>query len=130
LRCPGLGRFEEPIELPDGRKLKTLAEAMAWLAKEIRGCVNRAQGVKPLSIPPTPLYRSIRSVKKQKAGVRAPALQAHRDGSPWGASGAQPPQRPSPVYGCGHPATPDETILGRLEIVPKQTLPSLPIDQE
>jgi hypothetical protein len=27
--------FEEPIELPDGRKLKTLAEAMAWLAKEI-----------------------------------------------------------------------------------------------
>jgi hypothetical protein len=24
-----------PIELPDGRKLKTLAEAMAWLAKEI-----------------------------------------------------------------------------------------------
>ena len=28
-------RFEEPIELPDGRKLKTLAEAMAWLAKEI-----------------------------------------------------------------------------------------------
>src|SRR4030088_1241212 len=29
-------RFEEPIELPDGRKLKTLAEAMAWLAKEIR----------------------------------------------------------------------------------------------
>ena len=28
-------RFEEPIELPDGRKLKTLAEAMAWLAKEV-----------------------------------------------------------------------------------------------
>src|SRR5882757_8195085 len=28
-------RFEETIELPDGRKLKTLAEAMAWLAKEI-----------------------------------------------------------------------------------------------
>jgi hypothetical protein len=28
-------RFEEPIELPDGRKLKTLAEAMSWLAKEI-----------------------------------------------------------------------------------------------
>ena len=28
-------RFEESIELPDGRKLKTLAEAMAWLAKEI-----------------------------------------------------------------------------------------------
>jgi hypothetical protein len=27
-------RFEEPIELPDGRKLKTLAEAIAWLAKE------------------------------------------------------------------------------------------------
>ena len=29
------GRFAEPIELPDGRKFKTLAEAMAWLAKEI-----------------------------------------------------------------------------------------------
>jgi len=29
-------RFEEPIELPDGRKLKTLAEAMAWLAKEVQ----------------------------------------------------------------------------------------------
>jgi len=28
-------RFEEPVELPDGRKLRTLAEAMAWLAKEI-----------------------------------------------------------------------------------------------
>src|SRR5712675_1838564 len=28
-------KFEELIELPDGRKLKTLAEAMAWLAKEI-----------------------------------------------------------------------------------------------
>ena len=28
-------RFEEPIELPDGRKLKTLAEAMAWLEKEV-----------------------------------------------------------------------------------------------
>jgi len=27
-------QFEEPIELPDGRRLKTLAEAMAWLAKE------------------------------------------------------------------------------------------------
>jgi hypothetical protein len=28
-------RFEESIELPDGRKLKTLAEAMAWLAKGV-----------------------------------------------------------------------------------------------
>jgi hypothetical protein len=28
-------RFEEPIELPDSRKLRTLAEAMVWLAKEI-----------------------------------------------------------------------------------------------
>ena len=28
-------RFEELIELPDARKLKTLADAMAWLAKEI-----------------------------------------------------------------------------------------------
>jgi hypothetical protein len=28
-------KFEEPIALPDGRKLKTFAEAMAWLAKEI-----------------------------------------------------------------------------------------------
>jgi hypothetical protein len=28
-------KFEEPIVLPDGRKLKTLAEAMAWLAKDV-----------------------------------------------------------------------------------------------
>jgi len=28
-------RFEEPIELPGGRKSMTLAEATAWLAKEI-----------------------------------------------------------------------------------------------
>jgi hypothetical protein len=28
-------RFDEPILLPDGPKLKTLAEAMAWLAKEV-----------------------------------------------------------------------------------------------
>jgi hypothetical protein len=27
--------FDEPIELPDGRKLRTLKEAIAWLAKEI-----------------------------------------------------------------------------------------------
>jgi hypothetical protein len=28
-------RFNEPIELPDGRKLRTLKEAIAWLAKEV-----------------------------------------------------------------------------------------------
>jgi hypothetical protein len=28
-------RFDEQIELPDGRKLRTLKEAIAWLAKEI-----------------------------------------------------------------------------------------------
>jgi hypothetical protein len=28
-------RFDEPIDLPDGRKLRTLKEAIAWLAKEI-----------------------------------------------------------------------------------------------
>ena len=28
-------RFDEPIELPDGRKLKTLAEAIAYLAKTV-----------------------------------------------------------------------------------------------
>jgi hypothetical protein len=28
-------RFDDPIELPDGRKLRTLKEAIAWLAKEI-----------------------------------------------------------------------------------------------
>jgi hypothetical protein len=28
-------RFDEPMLLPDGRKLRTLREAMAWLAKEI-----------------------------------------------------------------------------------------------
>jgi hypothetical protein len=40
-RCDGLSlmswsrRFDEPIELPDGRKLRTLKEVIAWLAKEI-----------------------------------------------------------------------------------------------
>jgi hypothetical protein len=28
-------RKEHPIVLPDGRKLRTVAEAIAWLAKEI-----------------------------------------------------------------------------------------------
>jgi hypothetical protein len=28
-------RFDEPVELPDGRKLRTLADAIAWLAMEI-----------------------------------------------------------------------------------------------
>jgi hypothetical protein len=28
-------KFDEPIELPDGRKLRTLKDAIAWLAKEI-----------------------------------------------------------------------------------------------
>jgi hypothetical protein len=28
-------KFDEPIELPDGRKLRTLKEAIAWLAKDI-----------------------------------------------------------------------------------------------
>jgi hypothetical protein len=28
-------KFDEPILLPDGRKLRTLKEAIAWLAKEI-----------------------------------------------------------------------------------------------
>ena len=27
--------FDEPVELPDGRKLRTLKEAIAWLAKEV-----------------------------------------------------------------------------------------------
>jgi hypothetical protein len=27
-------RVDEPVELPDGRKLRTLADAIAWLAKE------------------------------------------------------------------------------------------------
>src|SRR5258705_661350 len=34
LRVSWSRRFEEPIELPEGRKLRTLAEAMAWLAQE------------------------------------------------------------------------------------------------
>jgi hypothetical protein len=38
-------RFEEPIELPDGRKLKTLREAMAWLAKEIPKSEHKMQKV-------------------------------------------------------------------------------------
>jgi hypothetical protein len=28
-------KFDEPIELPDGRKLRTLKDAIAWLAKEM-----------------------------------------------------------------------------------------------
>jgi hypothetical protein len=28
-------RFDEPIKLPDGRKLVTLKDAIAWLAKEV-----------------------------------------------------------------------------------------------
>jgi hypothetical protein len=28
-------RFDEPVELPDGGKLRTLKDAIAWLAKEI-----------------------------------------------------------------------------------------------
>jgi hypothetical protein len=28
-------KFDEPIELPDGRKLRTLKDAIAWLAKEV-----------------------------------------------------------------------------------------------
>jgi hypothetical protein len=35
LSCPGPRRFEDPILLPDRRKLRMLAEAVAWLAKEI-----------------------------------------------------------------------------------------------
>jgi hypothetical protein len=38
-------RFEEPIELPDGRKLKTLAEAMAWLAKEVPKSEHKTEKV-------------------------------------------------------------------------------------
>jgi hypothetical protein len=38
-------RFEEPIELPDGRKLKTLAEAMARLAKEIPKSEHKTEKV-------------------------------------------------------------------------------------
>jgi len=36
-------------------------------------CIRREAPIDPVS----PLYRSSRSVKKQKAGVRTPALQAH-----------------------------------------------------
>jgi hypothetical protein len=35
LRCAWSRRFDEPIELPDGGKLKTLAEAINSLATEI-----------------------------------------------------------------------------------------------
>jgi hypothetical protein len=28
-------RFDEPIKLPNGRKLVTLKDAIAWLAKEV-----------------------------------------------------------------------------------------------
>jgi hypothetical protein len=32
---PWSRRFNEPLELPDGKKLRTLKEAIAWLAKDI-----------------------------------------------------------------------------------------------
>jgi hypothetical protein len=38
-------RFDEPIELPDGRKLRTLADAIAWLAKEIPKSEHRMKQV-------------------------------------------------------------------------------------
>jgi hypothetical protein len=38
-------KFDDPIELPDGRKLRTLAEAMAWLAKEIPKSEHRMEKV-------------------------------------------------------------------------------------
>jgi len=37
-QAPGMNwhrKFDEPIELPDGKKLRTLKEAIAWLAKDI-----------------------------------------------------------------------------------------------
>ena len=37
--------FEEPIALPDGRKLKTFAEAMAWLSKEIPKSEHKTEKV-------------------------------------------------------------------------------------
>jgi len=43
-------RFEEPIELPDGRKLKTLAEAMAWLAKEVPKSEHKMQKVQTAAL--------------------------------------------------------------------------------
>jgi hypothetical protein len=38
-------KFEEPIALPDGRKLKTFAEAMAWLSKEIPKSEHKTEKV-------------------------------------------------------------------------------------
>jgi hypothetical protein len=35
LRLSWSRRFEEPILLPDGRKLRTLRDAITWLAKEV-----------------------------------------------------------------------------------------------
>ena len=38
-------KFDDPVALPDGRRLKTLAEAMAWLAKEIPKSENKMEKV-------------------------------------------------------------------------------------
>jgi hypothetical protein len=38
-------RFEEPILLPDGRKLGTLREAINWLAKEVPKPEHRMEKV-------------------------------------------------------------------------------------
>jgi hypothetical protein len=37
--------FDEPIKLPDGKKLLTLADGIAWLAKEVP--TNGIAGVRP-----------------------------------------------------------------------------------
>ena len=72
-------RFEEPIVLPDGRKLRTLAEAMAWLAKEIpksehkmekmqtaAHCVTRvAENGGPMIFAPLGMMQAIRRHHKR-----------------------------------------------------------------
>jgi hypothetical protein len=38
-------KFSEPIELPNGKKLITLRDAIAWLAKSVLGSEHDAQEV-------------------------------------------------------------------------------------
>src|SRR5439155_19699325 len=49
--------------------------------------------------PASRFYRSIRSVKKQKAGARTPALQAHRAGAPSEVGLGDPRSPPPPTEG-------------------------------
>ena len=70
LRLSWSRRFEEPIELPDGRKLKTLAEAIAWLAKEIPKSEHKMEKVQTAAHLVTRVRRRNHPVLKNLAPWR------------------------------------------------------------